>query len=142
MCSHPTVRASRRSEEHTSELQSPCNLVCRLLLEKKKMLTWNTNCAFIKPNKTLFITSFRVSASMTRHMSESNTLAGRTQAKVSVWHTEDLHACIGSSNRRRACRDIVRPRSGASSTQNPLQTKLHEMKSRLPAELHYLHLLQ
>src|SRR5256885_12462421 len=28
--------ASYRSEEHTSELQSPCNLVCRLLLEKKK----------------------------------------------------------------------------------------------------------
>src|SRR5256885_10650067 len=27
---------STRSEEHTSELQSPCNLVCRLLLEKKK----------------------------------------------------------------------------------------------------------
>src|SRR2546426_8001909 len=32
------VRVARtvRSEEHTSELQSPCNLVCRLLLEKKK----------------------------------------------------------------------------------------------------------
>src|SRR5256885_11695304 len=28
--------AALRSEEHTSELQSPCNLVCRLLLEKKK----------------------------------------------------------------------------------------------------------
>src|SRR3989454_8379849 len=28
-----------RSEEHTSELQSPCNLVCRLLLEKKKRLS-------------------------------------------------------------------------------------------------------
>src|SRR5256885_6596858 len=28
-----------RSEEHTSELQSPCNLVCRLLLEKKKHKT-------------------------------------------------------------------------------------------------------
>src|SRR5256885_3162240 len=28
--------AVNRSEEHTSELQSPCNLVCRLLLEKKK----------------------------------------------------------------------------------------------------------
>src|SRR5256885_11253393 len=28
--------ADYRSEEHTSELQSPCNLVCRLLLEKKK----------------------------------------------------------------------------------------------------------
>src|SRR5256885_15428648 len=31
----PGIRRSR-SEEHTSELQSPCNLVCRLLLEKKK----------------------------------------------------------------------------------------------------------
>src|SRR5256885_3657967 len=29
---------ANRSEEHTSELQSPCNLVCRLLLEKKKNL--------------------------------------------------------------------------------------------------------
>src|SRR5256885_3538735 len=29
-------RVVDRSEEHTSELQSPCNLVCRLLLEKKK----------------------------------------------------------------------------------------------------------
>src|SRR2546426_9256613 len=29
-------RVVARSEEHTSELQSPCNLVCRLLLEKKK----------------------------------------------------------------------------------------------------------
>src|SRR2546426_2036965 len=29
-------RSCDRSEEHTSELQSPCNLVCRLLLEKKK----------------------------------------------------------------------------------------------------------
>src|SRR2546426_5122515 len=31
-----TISSSTRSEEHTSELQSPCNLVCRLLLEKKK----------------------------------------------------------------------------------------------------------
>src|SRR2546426_8494064 len=30
------TNAAGRSEEHTSELQSPCNLVCRLLLEKKK----------------------------------------------------------------------------------------------------------
>src|SRR5256885_7787525 len=42
-CSPNCQRLSRpvsvswvRSEEHTSELQSPCNLVCRLLLEKKK----------------------------------------------------------------------------------------------------------
>src|SRR2546426_7237668 len=31
--------AHARSEEHTSELQSPCNLVCRLLLEKKKKIS-------------------------------------------------------------------------------------------------------
>src|SRR5256885_11034665 len=30
------IMSESRSEEHTSELQSPCNLVCRLLLEKKK----------------------------------------------------------------------------------------------------------
>src|SRR5256885_7236312 len=33
---HVTTPKAHRSEEHTSELQSPCNLVCRLLLEKKK----------------------------------------------------------------------------------------------------------
>src|SRR5256885_4407697 len=32
----PSRLDEHRSEEHTSELQSPCNLVCRLLLEKKK----------------------------------------------------------------------------------------------------------
>src|SRR2546426_44788 len=32
----PIVHYAKRSEDHTSELQSPCNLVCRLLLEKKK----------------------------------------------------------------------------------------------------------
>src|SRR5256885_10628582 len=35
----PAGASSDRSEEHTSELQSPCNLVCRLLLEKKKYQT-------------------------------------------------------------------------------------------------------
>src|SRR2546426_6501866 len=34
-------RRGDRSEEHTSELQSPCNLVCRLLLEKKKTSPYN-----------------------------------------------------------------------------------------------------
>src|SRR2546426_8457048 len=32
-----------RSEEHTSELQSPCNIVCRLLLEKKKITNYIDN---------------------------------------------------------------------------------------------------
>src|SRR5256885_13277131 len=35
-CDHRHAPVEVRSEEHTSELQSPCNLVCRLLLEKKK----------------------------------------------------------------------------------------------------------
>src|SRR6266850_1810881 len=34
-CQHENPAGVKRSEEHTSELQSPCNLVCRLLLEKK-----------------------------------------------------------------------------------------------------------
>src|SRR5256885_6909731 len=34
----PMLTSAFRSEEHTSELQSPCNLVCRLLLEKKNRL--------------------------------------------------------------------------------------------------------
>src|ERR1022692_3469606 len=34
-----------RSEEHTSELQSPCNLVCRLLLEKKTTVGWSATPA-------------------------------------------------------------------------------------------------
>src|SRR5256885_10679135 len=41
LCSHgppcPGTNPIDRSEEHTSELQSPCNLVCRLLLEKKNL---------------------------------------------------------------------------------------------------------
>src|SRR5256885_5204373 len=35
-----SARFPKRSEEHTSELQSPCNLVCRLLLEKKKNIKY------------------------------------------------------------------------------------------------------
>src|SRR5256885_11977417 len=50
-----------RSEEHTSELQSPCNLVCRLLLEKKK----NT--------PTHPCTSVHVSATHTRRAPSSHT---------------------------------------------------------------------
>src|SRR2546426_558419 len=48
-----------RSEEHTSELQSPCNLVCRLLLEKKNIIPTSA-CSFFflmirrPPRSTLF----------------------------------------------------------------------------------------
>src|SRR5256885_4932196 len=44
------ARRQTRSEEHTSELQSPCNLVCRLLLEKKKKP--KPHCC-IDPNRPL-----------------------------------------------------------------------------------------
>src|SRR5256885_11711471 len=43
-------RLYSRSEEHTSELQSPCNLVCRLLLEKKKGCRWDPACCLDRPH--------------------------------------------------------------------------------------------
>src|SRR5256885_12352192 len=48
----PRLRAEvrvMRSEEHTSELQSPCNLVCRLLLEKKKRHTLSRRPSSSRP---------------------------------------------------------------------------------------------
>src|SRR5256885_7258994 len=44
----PDVCVSR-SEEHTSELQSPCNLVCRLLLEKKKNAPKICRSQYLRP---------------------------------------------------------------------------------------------
>src|SRR2546426_71616 len=41
-----------RSEEHTSELQSPCNLVCRLLLEKKKIISHTSSFFFFNDTAT------------------------------------------------------------------------------------------
>src|SRR5256885_5211620 len=51
-----------RSEEHTSELQSPCNLVCRLLLEKKKNVLYNTQ-------RELYIAARAVGVSVSRMIS-------------------------------------------------------------------------
>src|SRR2546426_9002382 len=44
-----------RSEEHTSELQSPCNLVCRLLLEKKKKKKNNSYILYIDKTELLMM---------------------------------------------------------------------------------------
>src|SRR5256885_6160827 len=46
-----------RSEEHTSELQSPCNLVCRLLLEKKKIFSLHAHfgCQLQNINITIIV---------------------------------------------------------------------------------------
>src|SRR5256885_5304337 len=51
--------ACTRSEEHTSELQSPCNLVCRLLLEKKK----KTSCWFCATTEYVLRLASRSAAS-------------------------------------------------------------------------------
>src|SRR5256885_3612840 len=68
-CSHnalmtemPKSRFSERSEEHTSELQSPCNLVCRLLLEKKKkyILQYTFNCTQPQSIRALNFLSARI----------------------------------------------------------------------------------
>src|SRR5256885_5597377 len=44
----PSASYKLRSEEHTSELQSPCNLVCRLLLEKKKNNRHRARCVHLR----------------------------------------------------------------------------------------------
>src|SRR6266581_5320648 len=49
----PGERRPRRSEEHTSELQSPVHLVCRLLLEKKKKTQNKTNQMNKKPTNKI-----------------------------------------------------------------------------------------
>src|SRR5256885_4683534 len=55
-----------RSEEHTSELQSPCNLVCRLLLEKKKKHELSV--------KNCFQGSIRLAASHTGGLSKAGSV--------------------------------------------------------------------
>src|SRR2546426_1437274 len=56
------TRGDERSEEHTSELQSPCNLVCRLLLEKKKKNTNKKNTPLkVKNHHTEVVTSSTLS---------------------------------------------------------------------------------
>src|SRR5256885_10028718 len=47
------VIVPNRSEEHTSELQSPCNLVCRLLLEKKKNRIHVSRSPSVNPQQSL-----------------------------------------------------------------------------------------
>src|SRR3989454_8888306 len=55
----PPAPRRERSEEHTSELQSPCNLVCRLLLEKKKKHTTSLAARTQPPSSPLSRSSAR-----------------------------------------------------------------------------------
>src|SRR5690348_17604498 len=50
----PPFPAEGRSEEHTSELQSPVHLVCRLLLEKKKTPFYSHPYSVYSPNKSVY----------------------------------------------------------------------------------------
>src|SRR5256885_10130214 len=59
-----------RSEEHTSELQSPCNLVCRLLLEKKKKIETATRQAHI--TRTILTLSHSHTHRLARRFSQSS----------------------------------------------------------------------
>src|SRR5256885_11844996 len=77
-----------RSEEHTSELQSPCNLVCRLLLEKKKKThTRRTyrDSTFAAPNVLHIYTT---SNTQSRH------LAPLDSVRSSPRHLASSHFCV------------------------------------------------
>src|SRR2546426_2752568 len=63
-----------RSEEHTSELQSPCNLVCRLLLEKKKKQPMPFPDGYIPPHHTLHGKSKSSLLPCPHHVTEQSTL--------------------------------------------------------------------
>src|SRR5256885_4449426 len=85
--------ASARSEEHTSELQSPCNLVCRLLLEKKFRLesayTLSSGVE-VSPSRLA-----RHSVSSTRCRGSSRVavpLAGETTRRLAARSSTDLAA--------------------------------------------------
>src|SRR5256885_12973509 len=59
---------TRRSEEHTSELQSPCNLVCRLLLEKKNKFVSDFGKNVQKTNAGIKAQQSRAEADIPDHM--------------------------------------------------------------------------
>src|SRR2546430_13652586 len=75
-----------RSEEHTSELQSQCNLVCRLLLEKKKLKT-RRSCAISKtsvPRRASRATSTSLSAFTLRTFSSRSWTAASRNDRTTV----------------------------------------------------------
>src|SRR5256885_10704335 len=70
-----------RSEEHTSELQSPCNLVCRLLLEKKKnSLTHEVNKHIRNVIRAYLHRTLKKYFTIFRHSTRSSTIVDLTHA--------------------------------------------------------------
>src|SRR5256885_4970826 len=82
-----------RSEEHTSELQSPCNLVCRLLLEKKKTSSVSAPaCSFHSHIKQALAATARQAASIFLHMMASCESSSRHN--MSLEYTFTVSRCI------------------------------------------------
>src|SRR5256885_2931778 len=91
-----TMKRTRkgRSEEHTSELQSPCNLVCRLLLEKKKAITFVASYPVIKLSLTRIglhyeltranITAFNDASNLLFTQLQLRSIAGPTALNATV----------------------------------------------------------
>src|SRR5256885_2674623 len=78
-----------RSEEHTSELQSPCNLVCRLLLEKKKKKKNTETCQCNQPynNRTSILIADVSYTSM-----HSSPLVREQRSPYAAGVAHDVHA--------------------------------------------------
>src|SRR5258706_5052221 len=85
---YPGRRTSHRSEEHTSELQSLTNLVCRLLLEKKKKTSRHRIVKHVRRNYRL------ITQSLTIHIAQATRtrVSERLQHVVHVVHSTDASA--------------------------------------------------
>src|SRR5256885_9611810 len=107
-----------RSEEHTSELQSPCNLVCRLLLEKKKRCKKEFNYLEGRENQGR---GFRyVIAKL-----DGTTLPGFAQGKIFVDFSERREGPVGS--------DILRLLHGLAG--EPLPEKAVRLAAEVDEEV-------
>src|SRR5256885_8972060 len=85
------ARAKARSEEHTSELQSPCNIVCRLLLGKKKHVYTKTKCRS-NPRGRLVTTPGYTLHSLPHHVGEP-CIGHRYTLAVARPHHQP-HSCV------------------------------------------------
>src|SRR5256885_8570750 len=83
----PACRSEDRSEEHTSELQSPCNLVCRLLLEKKHYwspLKVASAIRFSAASRANTPAGLAIPARLTRFLAAIPSLPSRGMSVISV----------------------------------------------------------
>src|SRR5256885_3208179 len=88
-----TASVPARSEEHTSELQSPCNLVCRLLLEKKKIINIKEqSVCMLEAHICLIVSSFNLQIEL--KLSARYAMAQRTyiaRRLLCYWQLIDAH---------------------------------------------------